>query len=417
MPNSGNPTTTMNDLLTAIKYNILRGQSTTFSTVKTYKKGILPPIPVFPAITITPEREFPFKFYSNKAYKVVRKIRLDVYGKGYDLKNCHIHTIELIKSLKDLAISFYRWPDSGGTDQCYNTEMESEILGEPIPYKNRYIQKCSLTINCYSWEALPDQDFADTSTEESADDFLSTVYDKVSSYKNTTLAKVKTIVKGVTPPIPVYPAIVVAENIETNIHYEAGRDRLDREFEVVVYHKLLDKEGILTRVINEVENLKTIIHTNPRWDGKSVWTRITDITYGMYIDENSHLYSAVISFTSEAKKRLVVPIYGANINSTSRLQSSIIKSVPSTVRYFSSTTKDIESTSRSISVGTKGIKSYAKLSWPFSINATAMLVYIIPNINSGYVDVYDSYTKSINSTVKFWGIMTSSMGGYTEITT
>jgi hypothetical protein len=298
------PDTTMNDLLTAIKYNILLYQNSTLVKNKTYKKGVLPPIPVFPAITIIPENETLFGFQSGKEYKVNRRIRLDVYGFGRNLGSTHLNCVELANALKDIANIKYKWTSEGDAAQCYNTSIDSEIFGEPYPYKNRFLQKCSLTINCFSGETLPTQDLADTPVEEAADDFLTTLYDKILTYKTTTFVKIKSFAKGVTPPFSTYPALVVSENAETPTHYEAGRDKLERDFEIFIYHKLLDKEGILTRVISEVENAKTVILTNPKWDGTAVWSRITGIDYGVFSNENSYLYAAAIGFRVDAKKVL-----------------------------------------------------------------------------------------------------------------
>lgn len=296
----------MSTLLTAIKYNILLYQNSTLAKNKTYIKGILPPIPVFPAITILPENEDLFGFSSGKEYKTNRSIRFDIYGHGFNLGSTHLNCIELTTAIKDIINLKYKWTSEGGSAQCYNTTIVNEILGDAYPYKNRFLQKCSLTMNCYSGATLPTQDFADTPAEEAADDFLTSLYNKMYSYKGTTLAKIQSFAKGVTPPFSTYPALVVSENTETPIHYEAGRDKLEREFEIVIYHKLLDKEGILTRVIEEIENVKTIILTNPKWDGKALWTRITSIDYGVFINEDTYLYAAFISFTVDAKKVLTL---------------------------------------------------------------------------------------------------------------
>ena len=298
--------TNMNNLLTTIKYNILLYQNSTLAKNKTYKKGILPPIPVFPAITILPESEELFSFSSGNEYKVNRRIRFDIYGHGFDLGNVHTNCIELTNAIKDIINLKYKWTSEGGSAQCYNTIIENEVFGDPYPYKNRFLQKCSLTMNCFSGATLPNQELTDTPVEEQAEDFLTTVYNKVYSYKPTTFAKIQSFAKGVTPPFSTYPALVVSENTETPTHYEAGRDKLERDFEIVIYHKLLDKEGILTRVIAEVENVKTVILTNPKWGGKAVWTTITNIDYGVFVDERSYLYSAFIGFRVDAKKVLTL---------------------------------------------------------------------------------------------------------------
>lgn len=292
----------MNDLLSAIKYNLKLYKTTTLSKVKTYKKGILPPIPIYPAVAILPEDEYYFGFGSKKKYKAIRRIRFDIYGHGYDLGNTYTNTMEITNAIKNIVTTKHQWTDSSGNDQCYNTFKEEEIFGEPYPFKNRYLQKSSVTISCYSFECLPTQILSVTPVEETAEDFLTTLYDKVKSYKSTTLSHIKSFAKGITPPLSTYPAVVVSENTETPIQYEAGRSRLERTFDIVVYHKLLDKEGILERVLKEVENVKEIVFTNPKWDGKAVWTIIDGVDYGVFINENSYLYAAYVTITVNAKK-------------------------------------------------------------------------------------------------------------------
>ena len=83
LPAEINPaaTTTSVDLLLELKKILVANQRSTLKDVKTFKIGVLPPTPVFPAINVMPEEEFFVDTFSSGKYSVWRHYLIEVYSR------------------------------------------------------------------------------------------------------------------------------------------------------------------------------------------------------------------------------------------------------------------------------------------------------------------------------------------------
>jgi hypothetical protein len=280
-------TTTMSTLLTAIKTR-LQAQSG-LSGIKTWKRGILPPLPVFPALAILPMQEVLFQPMSDGTYWVDRTLRLDVWMKRYEsTEKALTDAMNLMATVKTAIRTEYEWPVSG-VAQCTETLYGEEEIGEGRDWgKATFVQPVMLELTCRSKEAYPTVTVTKTTQEVATRPFVDHVVSVLDGYRSTTLAALRAPVTGHTIlPIATrrFPVITVTEDTERLTHdYAAGIDAANRELVIHVFTQLLDKETMLNDNLSLVEAVKDICQSTYAWGGRCVTSEITQIRYGQDLD-------------------------------------------------------------------------------------------------------------------------------------
>ena len=109
--------TTMKDLLTSIK--TMAKTDSDFSGIQTWKRGILPPMPTFPAFTVLPIRETFPRIYAGGRYHVERDVAIDVYVKGLESEVIAERVMDWAEEIKELVQADRRWKvPPGGKSQA-----------------------------------------------------------------------------------------------------------------------------------------------------------------------------------------------------------------------------------------------------------------------------------------------------------
>jgi len=281
----------MSTLLTAIKNRILVYQDGTLSSVRTYKRGVLPPIPRFPAIAILPIRETFTSPRSGGVYRSDREVNIEIYTKGMKTDNLMRECIDLSEYVKDVLKNEFQLNDDG-LKNSYDTVIGNQVYGEPQPFRNAIVQKCTIPITCRGFETLPATTFSSDLEEVTPKDLLDEVYDAIVAYAYTKTVKTKR--KAVMPPVARYPAISVLEDFDEPERARAGVDRPVRRFTVAVFEKQLDKEVLLNNLLSVTEDVKDCLQENHRWNDKCENSWVTSVEYGSYNSGNTILYSAYV---------------------------------------------------------------------------------------------------------------------------
>ena len=287
-----NMSTTLDNLKTVV----LKYQNTTLSTVKTYKRGVLPPIPVYPAIAILPVNEEFGIPRSGGIIPVKRNIVIEVYIKHLKestrVSNCNTITDEIVDILK----TEHQLDDSGKA--AWDTQVSNVTYGDS-PYKNDILRRGTVQLQTKSFQTLPSNYETVAISDKDQSDIITAIYDYINGYSFTDT--IRTIKKGIIPPTPAFPAIYVTDNTETHMRYETGADDPRRVFSVTTFVKQLDKEAMLNSLLRVTEDLKTLLWTNQRLANKAKNSYITGVEYGSYIAQNNALYSSEIMFEVECR--------------------------------------------------------------------------------------------------------------------
>ena len=301
-------TTTMSTLLTAIKTRLQTYSQAgeVLASVKTWKRGVLPPLPVFPALALLPIREVHHREMSGGTYWVDRLVQLDLWHKAYRGPTGSLaDTMNLLNSVKDIVRTEYEWP-SGGVAQCVDTLFGEEEIGEMEPFRQTFVQRSSLRLTCRSQETFPTQTVVKTVQEVAYRPFVDHVDAVIQGYKATTLSKVKSYHVNAMAPLPSarFPAVAVMGDTEILAHTHAGVDTAERRLRVIVWTLLIDKEQSLNDNLAVVEALKDILQINYAFGGWCRNSTIDSIVYGQSAAEDVHCYQSTIHLTCEGVDNL-----------------------------------------------------------------------------------------------------------------
>lgn len=290
---------TTKDLLTTIKAFLLdkskEGLSENLAKVKQFKKGVLSPIPIFPAVVIVPLSERLERFYSGGMYHAGREVEIYVYVKGIGKqKEDSLQCLETIEEIRNLLYGDHTLNKS----EIYNLEFGEEDYGQ-TPFGRLMLQKGRFTATFWSKESLPSDRIANIALS-SADvkDLLDSITDKFKECKADGSLDVRQIENVDLPPITKFSSLGIIELPSSIEHKEAGRDTHFRNFSVFVWSKLFDKEIALDANLDLIEQIKDLIWKNYKWEGQTQNTRIQTINYQML--QESMLYQSQVNFECEA---------------------------------------------------------------------------------------------------------------------
>jgi len=291
--------TNMSDLLTALKERLLLYQTSTLSAVKTWKRGVLPPIPTFPALAILPVNEALSSPRSGGAYRCDRELLIEIYTKGLTPEKIMKSNLEIVEAVKDVLKTEYEL-DHNAIKRTYDLVMDTHTLGEPYPFKNSIVQKSTIPVICRSLEKFPTMSARDTGrfdtsiTDSNPSDLMDKVLGVLSSYGSYTKAP-KVQRKGTLPPCMSYPSLHVLEDTDRKERYAAGVDRPNRIFTIALFNRQLDKEVLLNTLMTLTEEVKDCLQENPKFGNRCSNSWIPTVDYGTFNTESGPLYGVFIT--------------------------------------------------------------------------------------------------------------------------
>jgi len=294
----GNFSTNMKTLLTSIK-DSLKADSD-FANINTWKRGVMPPEPAFPAISVVPLRERKTEHFAGGMYHVERDVALNVFVKSLNPREALGDAMDWIEEMKEHVQANYQWSET-----AMDTRMGAEQFGEPESWtKAAMVQPAALPLTVISKEWLYANDTTTTISEGSAR--------ALGDYINTTL-KASALLTNISqsnfywkvvPPIPRLPALCLVENTETFMRTWAGADEPIRAFVISLWTKLLDREQMLDDNLDIVEDVKDVIQANHTWGGRCRYSDIVGIIFGERITEEVALYSSSIQLLCHSREIL-----------------------------------------------------------------------------------------------------------------
>jgi len=252
----------MKQTLTDIKTVLLTYQNTTLSDVKTYKRGVLPIAPSFPALAILPEKEKIIRRRSNGQQIVEREISIEVYTKAAKKEFAVSQVMDIMDVIKNIGQAQIT---SLWNNTCFDFDMYSETYMEPVVLKStQVVYGGSMRFRFRDHHIIPisSRKRKASVAETKASDILDAVYDAIYSYRNDqtySLSDVNIFVKQDIPPLSKFPAITVIEGKTNRLKSLTGMDNVSRIFDISVWTELVDKEYSLDKNLDIVEILKNIL--------------------------------------------------------------------------------------------------------------------------------------------------------------
>ena len=287
--------TTMKSLLTDAKRVLVdksNQKDSALGEVKTFKRGVLPPVPWFPAVALLPVNETVERVYSGGKYVVRRELSFDVWCRSYKFKEAEKDCIRVLTDARDVLEDNYKLPGSDGNETTVDIWFGTQELADAEPFQKGFLQSATMRIAFSSQEDVPSaRKIVVDLKQNTPKEMLSLIFNTVKEYGGSLLSDVVKFHEVAVPPIPLFPAVAVVEADVAGSHYETGRDESSRRFMLWVWTKLLDKEVNLDRNLDVVEMVKDVVQIEYRWGGYAKDTVLNNIAYGQMPLDNYSVYA------------------------------------------------------------------------------------------------------------------------------
>ncbi len=308
-----NNETTMWDLLTSLKKITMsygNGQiGSTLTPFKTFKRGILSPNTVFPAIAFLPLGETITKIYSGGKYSIKRDVNVTIVTKSAIARDSLEQAMDLSNKWKNIFRDTtypnnFLLADDSSRPTTYDYSIGQITYGEVEDnQKASLLQEVTIPVSFWSREYFPTEEIATTLSEESSKDAGIRIFEGLTEY--STLSNVKFFYKTTMPPIPVDRGIVITvmPDQETHEWIETGHSNITRNIDIFVWTKASPFEEMLEMNLITMERVKDYLQTNLQWGGYAKNSAIEGIRFGLV--EESLLYNTQIDLRIEARE--VIP--------------------------------------------------------------------------------------------------------------
>jgi hypothetical protein len=295
--------TTMKDLITKI-HKVFVDNRSKIRLLKTFKNGVLPPTPAFPAMAILPQKESFSYLYTGGKYRVNRELELQVVTKTMNKRDGR----DQVEDLMDGCIRIIR-DNHEFEGECYDTFADLHDMEDPIEREDSIVDVGIIKLNCFSFEFKPDRRLRTTKLYEAkSNHLLSQIYDLFWTYKNDVdypLRNLKGLeVQSLGPRIQ-FPLALVSEMSVDRDRTFTGIDIATREIRIEIFTKLLDKDFALYSNLDLVENIKKILQLDSTLGGAVLDSEIDNISYlRSRSDVLGLIYNSIITFGCQAQEYL-----------------------------------------------------------------------------------------------------------------
>jgi len=290
-------TVTTKELLNKIKETLLICRSHTgLDTVRTFKRGILPPIPTFPAIAIVPIREIHGGVWSGGKYEVTRQINLEVYSKKLSGKASLDQSKNIAKEIVNIGKKIFTWGDL-----VLETVFGGPNEEDPMEFGSSILSVCTVPMWFISYERIPDKRIKSGLKNITAVGLSELMERILEQHKKTplldlSLSKVAQLSRGPIPLLGNFPAVTInAPTMDIEKTYSSADTEI-RHFNIGVWTKLLDKEINLDQNLDIIEVLKDLLQIYSGWNGYCISSEIVDIEYDMTTIPIGKVYSSTINY-------------------------------------------------------------------------------------------------------------------------
>ena len=288
--------TTMKDLVVKV-HKVFVDNKNKLPLLKTFKNGVLPPLPAFPALSILPETDIYIYGISGGKYKVRRNLSIQLITKGLNKRVNRDQLTEMMDGISRIIRD-----NSTFEDVCYDSFIEVQDLDDPVEKSNSILSFGVMHLSCLSYETLPVIRFNTVDLYESrGSHLLSQIYDKFIEYKNHPtypLTALKSLNIQVMKPTIAFPSVLISEMGADRRRRLAGIDLIDRDVRIEIFTKLLDKDFALFSNLDITERIKRILQIDTNLSGATIDSNILRIDYTRTRSDTAGLlYNSIISYS------------------------------------------------------------------------------------------------------------------------
>jgi len=294
--------TTAKDILLELKRVLVSEQVRKLNSVRTFKLGVLPPQPTFPAINIMPDSESYEYTLPGGKYKVLRNYLIEVFSRHRSPAEAMNQTRDLVGLIKQVVKENIRV-----NDQSIDVEIFPRVFEETITFQGQFLQAGTIPIRAHSYEFMPENRLeANTLVPTTSSELIGIIHRTLDYHRSQppplSLRNIVQIEKSRIPPVANFPALTVIEpQLDQNREY-AGLDAGDRLFELTIWTRLLDKDPMLLEALDILEVIKDIVQIHHMWEGRSMLSRILSVTMSRESLEIGKVYRTTVRMVTKSEE-------------------------------------------------------------------------------------------------------------------
>ncbi len=298
--------TTARQLIDAMKNVLLSFRERELRGIKTWKRGVLPPMPAFPACVIMPERvDFEYS-HSAGQYTARWLISVEFFARHRKPEEAMEQVRYYSGITKHIFKEYFQWDGLAVDSEVFPKEYE-----ELIPFQGQYLQMGAVPIEILTYEEQPPEleIFNEFRWTDSVD-LIQTIFERLTKQKNESamsLKQVRQFYRSQIPPIPDYPAITLIEPITNNERIYTALDANTRIFEINIFTHLLDKEINLDMNLNIVETLIDILQVYYMWGGRCIDSPVLGVQFFRDTNETGKVYRSTITYQCQSPEEVGLP--------------------------------------------------------------------------------------------------------------
>lgn len=294
-------------LLTQIKNVLLQYQSAELRGVVTYKRGVLPPQPAFPALAIMPELATFGIPLSNGKYEVRWQVNLELFANQRTPDEA-MDTVRLLaNNIKQIVRQNPTW---GGI--AIDTEIFAKEYEELIPFMGQFMQIGSVPIEILTYEQMPPN--LDVRTEfryTDSVDLIKAIFERLIRQKNErlmSLGAVAEFYRAHIPPIPTFPAVTLIEPVTNSERVYTGLDANTRTYHLNIFTRLADQELNLDANLDILETVIDILQVYYSWGGRTINSLVQKIEFARETTARiGAVYRTTIEYMCQSPESTTLP--------------------------------------------------------------------------------------------------------------
>jgi hypothetical protein len=258
---------TISTTLTDVKNTLLGYQTTTLDMIKTFKRGVLPISPAFPAIAVLPYSEFIESRRSNGEQVIKKDIVLEVYSKSMKREEALGEVENILNAIKNIGQAEI---SSKWNTTCFDFTMSSETYQHMNINSSTLLVVGLMPMSFLDKVTIPIASVkkASTMAETDSKTLIDAIHSVFLTYRTDatySLADVNYIGKQNIPALPNFPAITIIETPLKRERNWTSVDTVSRQFDISIWTQLVDKEQSLNKNLSLTETVKSILEIENEW--------------------------------------------------------------------------------------------------------------------------------------------------------
>jgi len=299
----------------AIKDQLLEYQNSELREIRTWKRGVLPPTPTFPACSVMPER-VRILYPRNRQAELHWDFNIELFARHKTPREALETVQRLAQAVKMIIKQHFKFGAISGSPSStlvLDTEIKpvyEEVIPQPT---GQYMHMAVVPLEVIQYEDLPEELIIE-STAGLTDgvELVQFIENRLEAFardsSQLSLRQVAQFSRSLVPPIPQFPAITISGAITEHDRALTGLDIVNHSFDFSVFTSLLPQEVNLDLNLVLVDLLIQIIWVNFAWGGRAEMTTVEEVEFVRERSEVGHVYRSTITANVQCREKISLEV-------------------------------------------------------------------------------------------------------------